>query len=134
MAPTSLTVLQLVHTFRTHAVIQSLDLERMQWSNREYRPSAWSAAADNVNEMCKVKARLRTVLQITSAQQHATIHFILPHPKLNRTGSSTHWRTKHKTCSIRSTKSGRLITRKRCGHNKQSEATRSTSARMCSSL
>jgi len=37
------------------------------------------------------------VLQITSAQQHAPIHFILPRLKLNRTGGSTHWRRKHST-------------------------------------
>ena len=74
------------------------------------------------------------MLQITSAQQNAPIHFILPHLKLNRTGASTHWRRKHKTRSIRSTKSDRLTTRIRCGHNKQSEATRSTSARLCSSV
>jgi len=49
-----------------------------------------------LNEICKVKARLRAVLQITSAQQHAPIHFILPRLKLNRTGGSTHWgSTKH---------------------------------------
>ena len=56
------------------------------------------------------KARLRAVLQITSAQQHAPIHFILPHLKLNRTGGSTHWRIKYKTRSIRSTKSDGLTT------------------------
>ena len=70
--------------------------ECIQWSNRECRPLVWSAAAENFNEICKVKARLRAVLQITSAQQYASIHFILPHLKLNRTGGSTHWRsTKH---------------------------------------
>jgi len=74
------------------------------------------------------------VLQITSAQQHAPIHFILPRLKLNRTGGSTHWRMKYKTRSIRSTRSDRLFTRIRCGHNKQSEATRSTFARLCSSV
>jgi len=72
------------------------------------------------------------VLQITSAKQYAPSHFILPHLKLNRTGGSTHWRRKYKTRSIRSTKSYRLTTRIRCGQNKQSEATRSTSARLCS--
>jgi len=74
------------------------------------------------------------VLQITSAKQYAPIHFILPHLKLNRTGGSTHWRRKYKTRPIRSTKSDRLTTRIRCGHNKQSEATRNTSARLCSSV
>ena len=57
----------------------------IQWSNRECRPSVWSAAAESFNEICKVKARLRAVLQITSAKQYAPIHFILPHLKLNRT-------------------------------------------------
>ena len=33
----------------------------MQWSNRECKPSVWSAAAENFNEICKVKARLRAV-------------------------------------------------------------------------
>jgi len=51
-------------------------LQCMQWSNRECRPSVWSAAAQNFNEICKVKERLRAVLQITSAQQHAPIHVI----------------------------------------------------------
>jgi len=74
------------------------------------------------------------LLQITSAQQHAPIHFILPRLKLNRTGGSTLWRMKYKTRSIRSTKSDRLTTRIRCGHNKQSEVTRSTFARVCSSV
>ena len=106
----------------------------IQWSNREYRPSVWSAAAESLNEICKVKARLRAVLQITSAKQYAPSHFILPHLKLNRTGGSTHWRSKYKTRSIRSTKSDRLDTRIRCGHNKQSEATRSAFARLCSSV
>ena len=109
-------------------------LECMQWSNRECRPSVWSAAAENFNEICKVKARLREVLQITSTQQHAPIDFILPRLKLNRTGGSMHWRRKYKTRSIRSTKSDRLNTRIQCGHNKQSEATRSTFARLCSSV
>ena len=70
------------------------------------------------------------MLQITSTQQHAPIHFILPHLKLNQTGGSTHWRRKYKTRSIRSTKSDRLTTTIRCGHNKQSEAVRSTFARL----
>jgi len=61
-----------------HTVIQSRS-----------RPSIWSAAAESFIEICKVKARLHAVLQITSAQQHAPIHFILPHLKLNRTGGST---------------------------------------------
>ena len=106
----------------------------MQWSNRECRPSVWSAAAENFNEICKIKARLWAVLQITSAQQHASIHFILPHLKLNRTGASTHWRRENKTRSIRSTKSDRLTARIRCGHNKKLEATRSIFARLCSSV
>ena len=108
--------------------------ECMQWSNRECRPSVWSAAAENFNAICKVKARLWAALQITSAQQHASIYFILPRLKLNRTGGSTHWRRKYKTRSIRSSKSDRLTTRIRCGHNKQSEATRSRSARLYSSV
>jgi len=74
------------------------------------------------------------VLQVTSAQQYASVHFILPHLKLNRTGGSTHWRRMYKTRSIRSTKSDRLTARIRCGHNKQSEATRSTFVRLCSSV
>jgi len=97
-----------MHTFRLHTVIQS----RMQ-------TISMSAAAENFNEICKVKQRLRAVLQIISAQQHATIHFILPYLKLNRTGGSTHWWRKCKTRSIRSTKSDRLATRIWCGHNKQ---------------
>jgi len=97
-----------MHTFAMHTVIQSRS-----------RPSVWSAVAENFNEICKVKARLRAVLQITSAQQHAPIHFIL-HLKLNRSGDSTDWRRKYKTRSIRSTKSDRLTTRIRCGHNKYS--------------
>jgi len=45
-------------------------------------------------KMCEVKARLRAVLQITSAQQHAPIHFILPHlnytePEVQRTGEGS---------------------------------------------
>ena len=108
--------------------------EFIQWCNRECRPSLWSAAAVNFNEICKVKTRLRAVLQITSAQKHASIHFILPRLKINRTGGSTHRRRKYKTRLIRSTKSDRLNTRIRCGHNKQSEATRSTFARLCSSV
>jgi len=79
--------------------------ECMQCSNRECRPSVWSAAAENFNEICKVKARQWAVLQITSAQQHASIHFILPRLKLNRTGGSTHWRRENKTRLVRSTKS-----------------------------
>ena len=67
------------------------------------------------------------MLQITSAKQYAPIHFILPHLKLNR-------RRKYKTRTIRSTKSDRLTTRIRCGQNKKSEATRSTFARLCSSV
>ena len=105
-----------------HAVIQSrMQTISMIGSCRELQ---WNTQR---------KARLRAVLQITSAQQHVPIHFILPRLKLNRTGGSTHWRRKYKTCSIRSTKSHRLTTRIRCGHNKQSEATRSTFARLCSS-
>ena len=107
-------------------------LQCMQWSNRECSPSVWSAAAQSFNEICKVNERLRAVLQLTSAQQHTPIHFILPHLKLNRTGGLTHWRMKYKTRSIRSTKSDRLTTRIRCGHNKQWEATWSTFARLCS--
>jgi len=109
-------------------------LQCIQWSNRECRPSVWSAAAESFSEICKVKERLNAVLQITSAQQHAPIHFILPHLKLNRTWGSTHWRRKYKTRPIRSTKRNRLTTRvRRCGHNKQWEAKRSTFARLCSS-
>ena len=107
--------------------------ECIQWSNRQCRPLVWSAAAENFDEICKVKARLHAVLQITSAQHYASIHFILPQLKLNRTGGSTHWRRKHKTCSIRSTESDQLTIKIRCGHNKLSEATRSTFARLCSS-
>jgi len=80
----------------------------IQWSNRECRPSVWSAAAESFNEICKVIARLRALLQITSAKQQAPIHFILPHLKLNRTGDSTHWRRKYKTRTIRSTKTDSL--------------------------
>ena len=69
-----------------HTVIQS----RMQ-------TISMSAAADNFNEICKVKERLRAVLQITSAKQYAPIHFILVHLKLNRTGGSKHWWRKYKT-------------------------------------
>jgi len=112
-----------MHTFRMHTVIQS----KMQ-------TISMSAAAENFNEICKVKARLRAALQITSAQQYPSIHFILPYLKLNRTGGSTHWRRKYKTRSIRSTKSDRLTIKIRCGHNKLSEATRSTFARLCSSV
>ena len=43
--------------------------EFMQWSNWECRPLVWSAAAENFNEIWKVKARLRAGLQITSVQQ-----------------------------------------------------------------
>jgi len=57
-----------------------------------------------------------------------------PRLKLNQTGGSTHWQRKYKTSSIWSTKSDRLTTRIRCGHNKQSESTRSTFARLCSSV
>jgi len=112
-----------MHTFRMHTVIQL----RMQ-------TISMSAAAENFNEICKVKERLRAVLQIISAQQHPPINFILPHLKLNRTGGSTHSWRKYKTRSIRSTKSDRLATKIYCGHNKQSEATRSTFARLCSSV
>jgi len=112
-----------MHTFRMHTVIQS----RMQ-------TISMSAAVENFNEICKVKERLRAVLQIISAQQHAPIHFILPHLKFNRTAGSTHWWRKCKTRSIRNTKSHRLATRIWCGQNKQSEATRSTFARLCSSV
>jgi len=80
------------------------------------------------------KARLRAVLQITSAQQYASFHFILLHLKLNRTGGSTLWRRKYKTRSIRSTKRDQLTIRIQCGHNKQSEATRNTFARLRSSV
>jgi len=97
-----------MHTFTMHIVIQSRS-----------RPSVWLAAAESFNEICKVKERLRAVLQITGAQQHAPMHFILPQLELNRTGGSTHWRRKYKTRSIRSTKSDRLTTRVRCAHNKQ---------------
>ena len=79
----------------------ALALNSLYW---ECRPSIWSAAAENSNEICKVKARLWAVLQITSAQQHTSIHFILPRLKLNRTGGSTHWRKENKTWSIRSTR------------------------------
>jgi len=79
-------------------------------------------------------ARLRAVLQITSAQLTRTNSLHPPHLKLNRTGGSTHWGKKCKTRSIRSTKSNRLTTRIRCGHNKQSEETRSKFARLCSSV
>ena len=117
-----------------HSYNLCIRLECMQWSNRECRPSVWSAAAENFNEICKVKAWLREVLQITIAQQHAPINFILPSLKLNRTGGSTHWRRKYKLRSIRSTKNDRLNTRMRCSHNKQSEAPRITFARLCSSV
>jgi len=102
-------------------------LQCIQWSNRECRPSAWLAAAESFNEICKLKVRVRAVLQIsalTSAQQHTPMHFILLHLKLNRTGGSTHWRRKYNTWSTRSTKSYRLTTRIQCDHNKQLEVTR----------
>jgi len=112
-----------MHTLRMHAVIQSrMQIISMIGSCRELQ---W---------ITQRKARLGAMLQITSAQQHAPIHFILPRLNLNRIGGSTHWRMKCKTRSIRSTKSDRLTTRIRCGHNKQSEATRSTNARLCSSV
>jgi len=68
-----------MHTFRMHSVIQS----RMQTIRMigSYRELQWNTQR---------KVRLRAVLQITSAQQHAPIHFILPRLKLNRTGGSTH--------------------------------------------
>jgi len=69
-----------------HSYNLCIRLQCIRWSNREWRPPVWSAAAGSFNEICKVKARLRAVLQITSAQQHAPIHFILPRLKLNRTG------------------------------------------------
>jgi len=47
------------------------------------RPSVCSAAAKSFIQICKLKARLRAVQQITSAQQHAPKHFILLHLKLN---------------------------------------------------
>jgi len=112
-----------MHTLRMHAVIQ-LSMQTISMIG-SYRELQWNTQR---------KARLRAVLQITSAQQHAPIHFILPRLKFNRTGDSTHWRMKYKTRSIRSTKSDRLTTRIRCGHNKQSEATQSTFARLCSSV
>ena len=71
-------------------------LQCIQWYNRECRPSVWSAPAESFKEIYKAKERLRAVLQITSAQQHAPIHFILPHLKFNRTGDSTQWRRKYK--------------------------------------
>jgi len=37
-------------------------LQCTQWSNRECRPSVWSAAAESFNEICKVKERLHAVL------------------------------------------------------------------------
>ena len=57
-----------------------------------------------------------------------------PRLKLNRTGGSRHWRRMYETQLIRSTKSDQLNTRIRCGYNKQSEATRSIFARLCSSV
>ena len=79
-----------MHTFRMHAVIQS----RMHTISMigSYRELQWNTQR---------KARLRAVLQITSAQQHAPIHFILPRLKLNRTGGSTHWRMKYSTKHVR---------------------------------
>ena len=64
-------------------------LQCIQWSNRECRPSVWLAAAESFNEICKLKhgcAQRRRLTPLTSAQQHAPIHFILPHLKLNLTG------------------------------------------------
>ena len=57
-----------------------------------------------------------------------------PPPKIKSTGGSTHWRRKYKTRSIRRTKSDWPTTRIRCDHNKQSKATWSTFARLCSSV
>jgi len=39
-------------------------LQCIQWSNQQCRPSERSAAAGSFNDICKLKARLRTVLQI----------------------------------------------------------------------
>jgi len=52
--------------------------ECMHWSNQEWRSSVWSASAENFNEICKVKARLRPVLQITNA--HNTHQFTSSSP------------------------------------------------------
>jgi len=102
----------------------------IQWSNQEADHQYGRQLRRVSMKNAEVKVRLRAVLQITSAQQHAPIHFILIYLKLNRTRDSTHWRRKYKTRSIRSTKSDRLTTRIRCGYNKQSEATPSTFARL----
>ena len=50
-----------------------IHLQYIQWSNREWRPSVWSAAAESFNKICKLKARLRVVLQINAAHQRAPI-------------------------------------------------------------
>ena len=42
-------------------------LQCKQWSNRECRPSVRPAATESFSEICKVKERLRIVLQMTSA-------------------------------------------------------------------
>jgi len=55
-------------------------LQCIQWSNRECRPSAWLAAAESFNEICKLKVRLRAVLQISAADQCATTHTNALHP------------------------------------------------------
>jgi len=108
-------------------------LECMQWSNWECRPSVWSATAENFNEIRKVKARLREVLQITSAQQHAPIGFILPRLKLNRTGGLTHRRKKYKIRSMRSTKSDRLNTNYKDTMRPQ-QAIRSNTEHICTTM
>jgi len=57
-----------MHTFRMHAVIQSR-MQTISMIDQQLQR--------NFNEICKVKARLREVLQITSAQQHTPIDFTL---------------------------------------------------------
>ena len=73
---------------------QCYNLTYAYWSNRECRPSVWPAAGESFSEICKAKERLRVELQITSAQQHAPIHFILHQIELDvqRTGEGS---TKH---------------------------------------
>jgi len=110
-----------MHTFGMHAVIQSrMQTISMIGSCRELQ---WNMQSKSTT------ARSATDHQCATTRTNS-LH--LPRLKLNRNGGSTHWWRKYKTRSIRSTKSDRLITRIRCGHNKQSEAARSTFAWLCS--
>jgi len=106
LSPACLTaLLKTRNSLLTYAYVYNVYSDLIENADHQY-----DRQLQSFNEICKVE-RLHAVLQITSAQQHPPIRFILPHLKLNRTGCSTRWRRKYKTRSIRSTQSHRLTTR-----------------------